>query len=284
MIGRHKECQIRPKSRSVSRHHCLIYYDGKTIRIIDLESTSGTKVNEERIEPRTWLELHDGDLLRCGKIVFQLAILDAVAEPVRQTAAVGESAESSMIQGPSMLQGSAWQEVDIADYLGAADEAEREERYGKIREQHADDQGSSELSDEFDAFDDGDDLSSSESTIREPIDVPSGDRADHTDDRAETSPSSSESVSSKAKPVSSPRARSASARPNRSRPPRIPKKKRQKLNKGPGLLKGGGLFCDLDRLKMAGAVVLVALTLGLFGYSVYSYSSGPDVRVLEGID
>ena len=33
LIGRHEECQIRPKSRSVSRRHCLLHNHNGLLRV-----------------------------------------------------------------------------------------------------------------------------------------------------------------------------------------------------------------------------------------------------------
>ncbi len=72
MIGRHSECQIRPKSRSVSRRHCLLFQDDTGLQVLDLNSTAGTRVNDLRIRPKTWIALRNGDMLRCGKVVFRV--------------------------------------------------------------------------------------------------------------------------------------------------------------------------------------------------------------------
>ncbi len=116
LIGRHGECQIRPKSRSVSRRHCLLHVQPDYLAVLDLRSTSGTRLGAERLPPAVWVEVSPGDQLRCGKIAF-----DVVAEaPVA-------SAE------PPMLRGEAWQEIDIAGFLQAADDDDREVRYETIR-------------------------------------------------------------------------------------------------------------------------------------------------------
>lgn len=74
MIGRDRECQIRPKSHSVSERHCLVQHHGETVRVFDLESDEGTFVNDVQLEPKTWQVLNHGDRLRCGKYWFDVAI------------------------------------------------------------------------------------------------------------------------------------------------------------------------------------------------------------------
>ncbi len=74
MIGRDRECQIRPKSQSVSDRHCLVQHQSGTVRVFDLDSDEGTFVNEDRLRPKTWRLLDHGDRLRCGKYWFDVAI------------------------------------------------------------------------------------------------------------------------------------------------------------------------------------------------------------------
>ncbi len=81
MVGRHPECQIRPKTRSVSRRHLLIHHDQSELLVIDLGSTSGTRINEEKIEAKRWYPVSDGDVLRLGKTVFNVSIQSSVRAP-----------------------------------------------------------------------------------------------------------------------------------------------------------------------------------------------------------
>lgn len=74
MIGRHKECQIRPKSRSVSRRHCVLHFHDDRLLAMDLASTSGSKRNTNRFEPKKWVPLEDGDTLKLGKVQFRVCL------------------------------------------------------------------------------------------------------------------------------------------------------------------------------------------------------------------
>lgn len=78
MIGRHKECQIRPKSRSVSRRHCVLHFHDKELLAMDLASTSGSKRNADRFEPKKWIRLEDGDTLKLGKVQFRVCLESVV--------------------------------------------------------------------------------------------------------------------------------------------------------------------------------------------------------------
>lgn len=88
LIGREEDCQLRPNSDLVSRHHCVIAVDDFTVRIRDLGSTNGTFVNNQRIT--TQVVLKQGDLIRIGKLAFEMQIravdtaakVQTVPEPV----------------------------------------------------------------------------------------------------------------------------------------------------------------------------------------------------------
>ena len=174
LIGRDSECQIRPKSRSVSRRHCLLHVEPDRLAVLDLRSTSGTRLGLEKLEPVVWVPIDAGDQIRCGKIAFDVAsqpitahppaAVDTPAVPVMDESPSDddefptvaedgwvESTVVEMFEPPSradvatapgsgaavaskpMLRGAAWQEVDIAAFLQAADDDDRQVRYDTIR-------------------------------------------------------------------------------------------------------------------------------------------------------
>ncbi|HVW01202.1 MAG TPA: FHA domain-containing protein, partial [Planctomycetaceae bacterium] len=83
LIGREEDCQLRPNSELVSRHHCVFTIDDYTVRLRDLGSTNGTYVNEERTNGLVVLK--SGDRIRIGKLVFELRI--QISAPAPQPAA-----------------------------------------------------------------------------------------------------------------------------------------------------------------------------------------------------
>ncbi len=107
MIGRDRECQIRPKSRSVSERHCLVQHAANTVRVFDLDSEEGTYVNDEQLPPQKWRVLDHGDRLRCGRYWFEVAIYQPVPD------AASDSNDAEPIAAASM-QGSN-SEVDLFD-------------------------------------------------------------------------------------------------------------------------------------------------------------------------
>jgi predicted component of type VI protein secretion system len=99
LIGRDPQCQLRPASPLISKRHCaIIQRDGKAF-IRDFDSTNGTFVNDEPVKGE--IELHHGDLLKMGPLIFEVRI-EATApvnrptpppptKPVTKTAPAGKS-------------------------------------------------------------------------------------------------------------------------------------------------------------------------------------------------
>lgn len=125
LIGREQDCQLRPTSDLVSRHHCVFTQDDYTLRLRDLGSTNGTFVNGERIQGQ--VVLNDGDRIQVGKLAFQVTIRDtagAVASPgsvgggslsLNDLSSQPDSAEPSAVADPlsdSALLGSSDTEVN----------------------------------------------------------------------------------------------------------------------------------------------------------------------------
>ena len=77
LVGREQDCQLRPSSESVSRHHCVFTMDEFSVRLRDLGSTNGTFVNGQRVQGQAILQ--PGDRILIGKLEFEIAIHDSVA-------------------------------------------------------------------------------------------------------------------------------------------------------------------------------------------------------------
>jgi predicted component of type VI protein secretion system len=80
LVGREQDCHLRPNSDMVSRHHCVFVVDEYAVRLRDLGSTNGTKVNGETI--RTETVLNDGDQISIGKLDLQFCLRSDAAIPV----------------------------------------------------------------------------------------------------------------------------------------------------------------------------------------------------------
>lgn len=80
LIGRGDDCQLRPNSDLISRHHCVLFVGSAGAIVRDLNSRNGTFVNDERITGDR--PLQSGDRLSVGQLTFEVRIkIDAPAPP-----------------------------------------------------------------------------------------------------------------------------------------------------------------------------------------------------------
>jgi pSer/pThr/pTyr-binding forkhead associated (FHA) protein len=98
LIGRAEDCQLRPRSDLISRHHCAILIEDGMTTVRDFGSKNGTLVNGARV--RGECELKNGDKLVVGPLEFEFCVHVGVAskkrpkvESIKEAAA--RTAESS---------------------------------------------------------------------------------------------------------------------------------------------------------------------------------------------
>lgn len=72
VIGTAGDCHMRCPSSVISPHHCEISVRGGEVRLRDLDSESGTYLNDERIGPEQTVRA--GDRLRVGRLEFEVVI------------------------------------------------------------------------------------------------------------------------------------------------------------------------------------------------------------------
>jgi pSer/pThr/pTyr-binding forkhead associated (FHA) protein len=99
LIGREEDCDLRPDSRLVSRHHCAFLQDGYTVRLRDMGSRNGTFVNGNRINGT--VTLNAGDLISIGESTLKCDI-----SPVSST-----GSETAPAKGPN----AAMSQTDVFD-------------------------------------------------------------------------------------------------------------------------------------------------------------------------
>lgn len=68
VFGREKSCSVTIQDDSASRRHSEIVQQGDDWYIVDLNSTNGTWVNEQRIQSQ---KLHAGDCIRVGRWTYK---------------------------------------------------------------------------------------------------------------------------------------------------------------------------------------------------------------------
>lgn len=82
VIGTGSDCHMRCPSTTISEHHCEILIDGNKVLLRDLDSRSGTFLNDERVVSSQVVE--PGDRMRVGRLEFDIAIerVASDADPV----------------------------------------------------------------------------------------------------------------------------------------------------------------------------------------------------------
>lgn len=123
LVGRSESCQLRPKSESVSRKHCIIVLKDNRVLVQDLKSRNGTYVNDKRLPVDKAKVLNGGDILRIGKLQFEVVIehgLQGVKKP--EVADVGDAAARTVEAGS---HDSRFEAVDVSAWLDEADQIDR---------------------------------------------------------------------------------------------------------------------------------------------------------------
>ena len=80
VVGRDPQCHLRPASSRISKRHCAVLQRDNKVFVRDFESINGTFVNDEQVQGE--VELHDGDRLRMGRLLFEVKV--EVAAPVNR--------------------------------------------------------------------------------------------------------------------------------------------------------------------------------------------------------
>ena len=173
LIGRSESCQLRPKSESVSRKHCIIVLKDNKVLIQDLKSRNGTFVNEKRLPSDKARVLKAGDQLRIGKLEFELVIehgLQAAKKP--EVANMGEAAARMVEAGAT---DSRFEALDVSGWLDEADQIDRvrklsdpETRQFHLEQESEMEAGSGSDSDDSSELSVGDDDSGSGSKKKRP--------------------------------------------------------------------------------------------------------------------
>ena len=104
-VGRDRDCQMRPNSDVISRHHCALIVEEGYVAVRDFNSKNGTFVDGKRVigeqELRSGCELSVGPL----RFLVQLDVavggekhppVHSVGEAVERTAQLAQSGEDSI--------------------------------------------------------------------------------------------------------------------------------------------------------------------------------------------
>ncbi|MGI9470991.1 MAG: FHA domain-containing protein [Rubripirellula sp.] len=123
LVGRSESCQLRPKSESVSRKHCIIVLKDNRVLIQDLKSRNGTYVNDKRLPVDKAKVLKGGDLIRIGKLAFELVVEHGLQAPKKPEVANMSEAAARTVEAGS--HDSRFEEVDVDAWLDEADQIDR---------------------------------------------------------------------------------------------------------------------------------------------------------------
>ncbi len=124
LIGRSDECQLRPKSDSISRRHCALVQKDERLLLIDLKSRNGTIVNEKKLDPAKAKVLKHGDKIQVGKLEFEVVIQTDIAG--KKKPEVKDVKEAAVRTADSNSGDSRYEEVDVSSWLEEADQIKRD--------------------------------------------------------------------------------------------------------------------------------------------------------------
>ncbi|QEG02106.1 Glycogen accumulation regulator GarA [Stieleria maiorica] len=267
LVGRLKECQIRPKSRSVSRRHCLLLHNEDGFGALDLKSTRGTYVNGTKLVPHQWCVLADGDELRFGKVVFKVSVKQpafAASAAIPGRGDNGGDTNAAESEPPI-----SWNNQDVTEFLELEDQIDFDFGYGP--DENGSDSRQADIDDDALAEEIADANVLADSAIRsgKPQDTFIGEVADEIDD--ESNGEKEIEVDSKPK----------------KRPPRqkidhkqYKRAARRSFNLPSFSLRSGEGY----DWKLLGTVTLVVATLGLLGYQLYQFGSPTNVEIRQDLD
>ncbi len=104
LIGSEANAVVRlPLATNVSPRHAILLLEPTSLRIRDLDSSSGTYLNRQKIVAA---ELKDGDLIRCGTFTIKVSLLQHA--PLTQTvipAAATLASEAAEHDMPPVING-----------------------------------------------------------------------------------------------------------------------------------------------------------------------------------
>jgi predicted component of type VI protein secretion system len=114
-IGRAEDCQLRPRSEMVSRHHCVLLVEEAFLAVRDFGSKNGTFVNGEQVKAER--ELKAGDRLRIGPLEFDVQLSVSVGGKRKPKVHNVHEAAARTVQSSA-----GGQDADVAGWLASGDE------------------------------------------------------------------------------------------------------------------------------------------------------------------
>lgn len=124
IIGRSEECQLRPRSDLISRHHCAVVIEEGYVGVRDFGSKNGTFVNGERV--RGEQELKNGDRLSIGQLEFLVELVVNVSGKKKPKVHSVQEAAARTVE-------SSGGELDLANWLSNGDTSPGSSAYSETQ-------------------------------------------------------------------------------------------------------------------------------------------------------
>lgn len=143
LIGRSDECQLRPKSDSISRRHCAIVQKDDRVLLVDLKSRNGTIVNDKKLDPAKAKVLKHGDRIQVGKLEFEVIIQVGIASKKKPEV---KDMKEAAVRSSENTGDSRYEEVDVSSWLEEADQIKRDRNDPITRQFNVEDSAKLDLS------------------------------------------------------------------------------------------------------------------------------------------
>ncbi|MBN2291666.1 MAG: FHA domain-containing protein [Pirellulales bacterium] len=125
-IGRAEDCQLRPNTDLISRHHCAITVEDGFVTVRDFGSRNGTFVNDERIRGEE--ELNNGDTLSVGPLKFVVELVVEMTGQKKPKVENVQEAAARTVESSSQTLPKEGDEFDLSDWLGGDADADNDTR------------------------------------------------------------------------------------------------------------------------------------------------------------
>ena len=125
-IGRAEDCQLRPNTDLISRHHCVITVEDGFVTVRDFGSRNGTFVNGERIRGEE--ELSNGDTLAVGPLKFVVELVVEMTGQKKPKVENVQEAAARTVESSSKTPLEDGDEFDLSDWLGGEADADHDTR------------------------------------------------------------------------------------------------------------------------------------------------------------
>lgn len=120
-IGRAEDCQLRPNTDLISRHHCAISVEDGFVTVRDFGSRNGTFVNGERVRGEE--ELNNGDNLSIGPLKFVVELVVEMTGQKKPKVENVQEAAARTVESSSKASLEDGDEFDLSDWLGGEADA-----------------------------------------------------------------------------------------------------------------------------------------------------------------